>query len=779
MIPSEMERRHIEIRGIVQGVGFRPFIHRKVEEFALKGWIRNTSQGVELDLEGPADRLDLFAASLSEDMPRMALIESIRCTTQDSLRGYPDFQIAESAAEEGDRTLISPDIGICSDCRRELFTEGDRRWRYPFINCTNCGPRFTIVRDLPYDRKNTSMAAFAMCPDCEREYRDIRDRRYHAQPDCCPVCGPRIRLLDGDGREICQTRGWPDAAGTAPDAPVRTAGQMLREGKLLAVKGLGGFHLACRPDHPGALERLRACKNRDGRPLALMCRDLEAAAELCMISEGEAALLESAQKPIVLLKKKSDFPFPDISDNGHAGIMLPYTPLHCLLMEEGPAVLVMTSANRSGEPIVYKNDEAVSLLTGKTDGILLHDRAIEAPCDDSVVRLYDGRLYPVRRSRGYVPYPVSVSSGGENILALGAEQKASFCFLQGEHAFLSQHIGDLKNLETLDVYESQVQRFEHLFSLQPGVLVCDRHPDYLSGEYGRELARREGLPLLETQHHHAHMASCMAENGLEGSCIGIVWDGTGFGMDRTIWGGEFLTGGYRTFSRAGSIRPVPLPGGDLAVREPWRTAAALLLEAGCDPAVVCTAREGNLIRTAMDGGLNCPPSSGMGRLFDGMSALCGFLRSASYEGQGAVLLEAAAAQSAQERYPVILEDRDGLLVFDWRTMVRDAAEELRKGVQSGRIAAAFMNTLVEMAAQICCRIRRETGLDRVVLSGGSFQNMYLMEHLVPLLEKNEFSVYHHSQVPPNDEGLSLGQAVIAARGGESYVPGSSAADRRD
>ena len=761
-MPPVTEHLHIQIRGIVQGVGFRPFVHKKAEELGLAGRIRNTSLGVELELEGPSPALDAFISALQNEAPPMAFIESMRCTRDTALRGYTDFQIIESTALAGERTRISPDIGICDNCRRELFDQGDRRWRYPFVNCTDCGPRFSIIRDLPYDRKNTTMAGFAMCPSCLAEYLDIRSRRYHAQPNCCAACGPKLTRTDLPGNVL-------------PGDALEQVKKDLEEGRIAAVKGLGGFHLACRADAPAAIARLRREKRRENRSFALMCRDADTASRYCEVSTEERRALESPARPIVLLRKKEDFPFAGISDNRYAGIMLPYTPLHCLLMEEGPDTLVMTSANLPDLPILFRNEEIAALPAGMADSALLHDRPIEAPCDDSLVWIFEGKTLPIRRSRGYVPAPVRAAHDGYSVLALGAEQKASFCFLQDGSALMSQHIGDLKNMETLDLFTAQIRRFERLFDLHPQALACDLHPDYLSGAYARERSEAEQLPLFPVQHHHAHMAACMAENALEGDCIGIIWDGTGYGADGGIWGGEFLTGGYRRYRRSGSFRPILLPGGEQAIRQPWRTGAALLLDAGLDPEEVFGPESGAAVRAIVQTGLNCPASSGAGRLFDGFSAICGLIRSASYEGEGAVLLEAAAEECGRI-YPVVLREESGLLTFDWREMVRLSVRDLREQIPVSEVAAGFMNTLTEMAVQMCGKIRQQSGLSRVVLSGGTFQNRFLMEHLVPRLRSGGFSVFYHTQVPVVDQGLSLGQAMIAGRGGEEYVSCGAAAD---
>ena len=737
-----MEAVAIKIHGIVQGVGFRPFMHRLVREHGLAGSIRNTSSGVELELEGERDALERFVRELPERAPKLALIERIETEYGLPPRGLQGFAILKSRAEEKRNTLISPDIGICDDCRRELLDPRDRRYRYPFINCTNCGPRFTIIRDLPYDRALTSMGRFPMCPDCDREYHDIENRRYHAQPDACPVCGPHVFFLDGEGREL-------------PGDAIETARAWLKAGKILAVKGLGGVHLACRAEDPALVKELRRRKERDEKPFALMCRDTAAAERLCRVSEEERAVLESFHKPIVLLEKRDKRP-DAVSENGYLGVMLPYTPLHVLLFGEDIDALVMTSANLSDTPIVYRNEEALERLRGIADGFLLHDRDIQTRCDDSLCWVRDGKEYFARRSRGYVPFPLRVPGAQGGILACGAEQKASFCLSRGDYLFPSQHIGDLKNAETLAHYEQQIAHFERMFDTKPRLLVCDRHPDYLSTAYARRRAEREGIPVLQVQHHHAHLAACMADNGLTGPCIGLVWDGVGYGDDGTAWGGECLIGDYKGYTRFGSLRPIPLIGGDRAVKELDRLAFALLREAGCDTGGFENAA---FYGKMLDAGLNCPLSSGMGRLFDGAAAILGIKRLASYEGQGAVLLEAAAVPD-EGRYPVALEGQP--LRFDWRPLIRGLVRDRDAGVPAGILAARFMNTLVDMAVETALAASRESGVKDVCLSGGSFQNQYILRRLPGALEKAGLRPRLHRRVSCNDEGISLGQLMIGA-----------------
>ena len=738
-----MERVLIHIHGIVQGVGFRPFIHKLVLHYALRGTIKNTSSGVELELEGERPELERFLADLPEKAPKLAVIERVEYDFSPELKGFSDFQILTSRTEAQRNTLISPDIGICEDCLRELRDPRDRRYRYPFINCTNCGPRFTIIKDVPYDRAKTSMSAFPMCPDCDREYHDIENRRYHAQPDCCPVCGPHVYYLDAAGERV------------EGDA-VELTRAALRDGKIIAIKGLGGMHLACRCDDPAIARALRRRKQRDEKPFAIMCRDAEAARKICLVSEEEEKLLNSFRRPIVLLRKRGAS-LSHLSENGYVGVMLPYTPLHYLVFGDDVDMLVMTSANLSDTPIMYRNDEALEKLSGIADGFLLHDRDIQTRCDDSLCFCLNGSEYFLRRSRGYVPFPVSTHEDLGMALACGAEQKASFCLSKGNYVFPSQHIGDLKNIETYENYTQQIRHFERLFDIRPTVLACDLHPDYLSTAYAAERSEAEGIALVRVQHHHAHMAACMADNALSGDVIALVWDGTGLGTDGTSWGAECLVGGYRAFCRVGSIREIPLVGGDAVTKDPMRVAWALLRASGESTRRF---RDSAAWEFMLSNGLNCPLSSGMGRLFDGVSALLGIKEVCSYEGQGAVLLEAAAVED-EGVYPVSFEEEGGLARFDWRGMIRRIVREQSDGVGSGVIAARFMNTLVDMAVSQCLYAREQSGLRRVVLSGGSFQNMYMLRRLCPALEKEGFAVYRHRRVSPNDEGLSLGQLMVA------------------
>lgn len=738
-------RIHLAIRGIVQGVGFRPFVHRLAARYHLSGWVRNTVYGAELELEGTPQTLDAFVDALTAEQPPLAVMDEIRRTDGLPCQGSTGFQILQSEQQSAYDAWISPDVATCPDCLRELRSPTDRRYRYPFLNCTNCGPRFTIIRDIPYDRIHTSMSSFPMCTSCREEYDNILDRRYHAQPDCCPTCGPQLVFCNGQG--IPQD-----------GDPIGLAQDLLRAGGILAVKGLGGFHLACTLDDPATIQTLRQRKHRDEKPFALMCASVEAARQICVIRPEEEALLTSPSAPIVLLEKTERTP-AFISENGWVGIMLPYTPLHHLLME-GFSSLVMTSANLSDCPVMTDNSEAFAHLHGIADGFLVHHRDIVNRCDDSLVRVFRGKKYFLRRSRGYAPAPISVSGSVQGILACGAEQKASFALGKGSQVFLSQHIGDLKNAETLTHYEEQIRNFQRLFGTQVRKLVCDLHPDYLSTQYALARAGQEQLPLLQVQHHHAHMVSCMADNGLSSPCIGVIWDGTGYGPDETTWGAEFLVGDAAGYRRLGSIRSILLPGGDLCTREIDRVAHSLLWDAGCAESSPLSPERAAFLSRQLNAGLNCPVASSMGRLFDGVYALISGRSAVTYEGQGAVLLEAMATQ-ADAPYPCVYYEENGLFLWDTRPLIQSILEDLARKTDPAIMAAAFQDTLVELAVAQCRHLREQTGLQDVVLSGGVFQNMYLLPRILDRLASAGFRPYHHTRVSTNDEGISLGQIVIA------------------
>lgn len=748
-----MTRLHFLIEGIVQGVGFRPFVHRQAARLGLSGWARNTAAGLELELEGPNAALDDFQNILRTAPPPLAVMEEVQVqpVPPTGERGFSILPSREGAAA----TLVSPDLAPCPACLAEMNDPQGRRYRYPFINCTDCGPRFSIIRRLPYDRPATTMARFAMCPDCEAEYTDITSRRYHAQPNCCPVCGPRAIYLDAEGHPL-------------PGDPIALAQQALAAGQIVAVKGTGGIHLACRADDPDAVARLRRRKHRPEKPLALMVRDLEAAGRFCRIEEAEAALLQSPRRPILLLSKRDPAGQGWLSATTRLGIMLPYTPLHILLLDGqagGPDLAVMTSANRPGCPVLIDNQEALAVLHGVADGFLLHDRPIANRCDDSLAMVWRGAPVFFRRSRGYAPQPLLLDRDATGVLALGAEQKSSFAAGRGRHAFVSQYIGDLKNAETLDHYRTALHSTLDLFGLVPKVLVCDLHPDYASTRLAEELARQRGLPLRQVQHHWAHMAACMADNRLTGPVFGLVWDGTGLEEDGTIWGGECLVGDFRSYRRVGSIRPVALPGGDVCAVQIGRTALALATDAGCaDLAPDFPRREG--VAALLNSGYRCPRSSGMGRLFDGVYALLTGRISAGYDGQAPALLEALAegAAPADLYIPAFYEDA-GVRFFDTRPLIRALCTGKAAGTKPAALAAGFQQALCTMALDQCRALNPEKL--PVVLSGGVFLNRALLDGVTARLEGAGYRVYTHKRVSPSDEGLALGQLAIGAAGLDS------------
>ena len=745
-----MIRRHFLLEGIVQGVGFRPFVHRQASRLGLSGWARNTAAGLELELEGPADALAEFQRTLSDNPPPLAVLEKIRVEER-APTGRTGFAILPSTAGEA-ATLVSPDLAPCEACLQEMQDPHGRRYRYPFINCTDCGPRFSIIRQLPYDRPATTMAGFAMCPDCAAEYGDIRSRRYHAQPNCCPVCGPRAIYLDETGKEV------------AGD-PIALAQRTLTAGGIVAVKGTGGIHLACRADSPEAVARLRRRKHRPEKPLALMARDLSAAARFCRYSEAEAALLQSPRRPILLLDKKDPAGQGWLSATTRLGVMLPYTPLHILLLDGsfgGPDLLVMTSANRSGCPVLIDNDEALSVLAGIADGFLLHNRPIANRCDDSLAMVWRGAPVFFRRSRGYAPQPILLDRETTGVLAFGAEQKGSFAAGRGRHAFVNQYIGDLKNAETLDHYRTALTGMLTLFGVQPAALVCDLHPDYASTRVAAEMADRLHLPLRQVPHHWAHMAACMADNRLEEPAFGLIWDGTGLGEDGQIWGGECLVGDYHHYHRVGSLRPVLLPGGDACTTEIARTALALALDAGCPEAAPDFARRAG-VTALLKSGYRCVPSSGMGRLFDGVYALLTGRAEANYDGQAPALLEALAEGAAPaDLYLPAYYEEDGVRRFDTRPLIRALCTARAAGTEVSALAAGFQQALCRMALDQC----RALNPDKlpVVLSGGVFLNRALLTGVTGLLEGAGYRVYTHKRVSPSDEGLALGQLALGAAG---------------
>jgi hydrogenase maturation protein HypF len=756
-------RAQVVVRGIVQGVGFRPFVYRLAQEHQLSGWVLNSTQGVVIEVEGPQQRIDGFIAGLKASPPPQAVIERVETNLLPPV-GYSSF-IVEASREGDEFVLISPDICICADCLNELRNSHDRRWAYPFINCTNCGPRFTIISDIPYDRPKTTMSAFTMCPRCDEEYHNPADRRFHAQPNACALCGPRLELA---------MNGTRPAEAPPREEPIESVRRLLAEGAIVAVKGLGGFHLACDAINASAVATLRERKQRVDKPFAVMSPDVDTVRRYCQVSEGEAQLLESPARPIVLLRRKPDSPIAaEVAPaNNNLGVMLPYTPLHYLLLSDGatpaPLALVMTSGNMSEEPIAIGNQEALERLSPLADYFLLHDRDIYVRCDDSVTRLFRGREAMLRRSRGYAPFPVRLNLELKEILACGAELKNTFCLTKGTYAFLSQHIGDMENYETFASYQAAIEHFQRLFRVNPRAVAYDLHPDYLATRYALELAEAQNLRRVPVQHHHAHVVSCMAENGVEGEVIGVALDGTGYGTDGHIWGGDFLLADCRRFRRLGHLKYVPLPGGDAATKRPYRMAVSHLLSAFGEEALDLPLElwtqieptELALVRRMMAAKVNCPLTSSCGRLFDAVSALLGVRGVVNYEGQAAIELEMLAADGVNEVYDWSRPSSYSIII-DPAPVLGGVVSDLRRGEDRAVISAKFHNTIADVVVGVSRAARERTGINRVALSGGVFQNMYLLGRTLDGLESQGFEALIHHQVPTNDGGIALGQAVIA------------------
>jgi hydrogenase maturation protein HypF len=749
------ERVQICVEGIVQGVGFRPFVYALARKNGLAGFVLNDTSGVTIELEGEPPALESFLTDLRHRAPPLARIVNVDYRIIPP-QGESVFNIVGSHGEAERSVLISADTPTCGDCLEELFEPADRRYRYPFINCTNCGPRFTIIKDVPYDRERTTMAVFRMCVDCEREFHDPADRRFHAQPNACPRCGPRVRLLDSCGHEI------PDSD------PIVHAAELLQRGAILAVKGLGGYHLACNALDDDAVRRLRGRKHREDKPFALMVADIDAAKRLCLVATDGERLLQSCERPIVLLPKRPDIQIADAVAPGqrNLGLMLPYTPLHHLLLSDAEVPLVMTSGNLSEEPIAYRDDDALLRLGKIAEYFLAHDRKIHMRCDDSVTRTIDKQPLIIRRARGYAPHPVAMTVPFvRQLLACGAHLKNTFCLGKDRYAFMSHHIGDLENYETLDSFAKGIEHFKNLFAIEPSVIVHDLHPAYLSTKYALDCV---GVTKIGVQHHHAHIASCMAEHGLEGPVIGVAFDGLGYAGDGTIWGGEFLVATLGGYERRAHLRSVPLAGGDRAIREPWRMAVSYLRDAlGEDPFSLglpgwglIAEKQIALVTSMMQRRLNTVQTSSCGRLFDAVASIMALRHKANYEGQAAIELEMAVRDGISESYPFEI-GADSPWQIDMRPLIESLVRDIKMRGSIDFMAAKFHNTLVAVIVEVCRRIRESDGLTRVCLSGGTFQNAYLLERVVATLRGSGFDVYLNRKVPPNDGGIALGQAAIA------------------
>lgn len=751
-------RENIIIKGIVQGVGFRPFIHKLVQNYNLSGWVLNSNQGVEMDVEGKTEELNNFISDIKDKLPPLARIENIE-VNQLPLIGYKGFSIKKSITkEENGFVLVSPDISICEDCLQELFDPRNQRFRYPFVNCTNCGPRFTIIKDIPYDRGKTTMRVFEMCPQCQSEYENIEDRRYHAQPNACADCGPQVSLY--------QNKRKLESVG-----PIEKAVKLLKEGKIGAIKGLGGFHLACDATNNKAVAKLRRLKNREAKPFAIMSFNLEKIKKYCKLGKKEEEWLINRARPIVLLKKKEDSLISSLvaPRNNYLGVMLPYTPLHYLLLKDNFTALIMTSGNIADQPIIGDNQEALEKLDSIADFFLLHNRDIFNRCDDSVLKIINSDNMFFRRSRGYVPYPIILDFKLKEVLALGGELKNTISFSKENYVFLSQYLGDLKSVETLSFLKKSIASLKKMFRINPEIIACDLHPDYLSTQYAEEIGAKKGLKVVKVQHHHAHIVSCMVENNIKEKVIGVAYDGTGYGDDGKIWGGEFLLCDLKEYLRVGHLKYCSLPGGDKAIMEPWRMTYSYLYSIYGPKAKTLDINfiqrmdydKLSIIEKMIDKNINSPLTSSCGRLFDAISSLIGIRDEISYEGQAAMELESFCASGIKERYKFCIYKEGMEFIIDPQEIFIEIIKDLKEGIDKKIMAAKFHNTVAEFTLNLCGKIRENSGINKIALSGGVFQNKYLTEKVVSLLEDKGFKVYTQSKVPPNDGGISLGQAVVA------------------
>jgi len=762
MFQTEIIKKvRISIRGIVQGVGFRPFVYQLATRHGLKGWVCNTSGGVKIEVEGISEAISCFCDQLTTQTPPLAHIDEINYHYLQP-EGYRLFEIKDSKPEKGKYQRISPDIATCPLCLKELFNRKDRRYRYPFINCTNCGPRFTIIKDIPYDRPETTMRIFKMCPECQGEYNNPIDRRFHAQPNCCPMCGPKLDLVDRNRKTI------------ASKDPIAHVGTLLKKGKIFALKGLGGFLLACDATSEHAVQLLRQRKKRSFKPFAVMMTTLNEIKAHCYVSKEEKTLLTSTKSPIVLLKlKNKHFISPGVAPNlNYLGVMLPYTPIHHLLLNEVGLPLVMTSGNLSEEPIVKDNNEALGKLANIADYFLFHNRDIHVSCDDSVTMIENNKPQVIRRARGYAPDPIRLPFRVKEVLACGAELKNTFCITKDQYAFMSQHIGDMDNLETLTHFENMLELYKKLFRLKPEIVTHDKHPDYLSTQYAHELITKEnGIKLVPVQHHHAHIVSCIMENNVKPPVLGVAFDGTGYGDDGCIWGGEFFLVEYSKFRRLGHLEYIPLPGGDAAIKRPYRMTISYLLTLLGEKAFNSKLPflegvgevELGLVKKQIKKVINTPMTSSAGRLFDGVSALLNIRNAVDYEGQAAIELEMIVndEKKPDELYHFEIIEQNGLKVVHLRKLFSGILEDLTRGLSKAEISAKFHHTMSRIIVRMCQVLARNTGINQVALSGGVFQNRLLLRLTKAYMEKVGLQVITHREVPCNDGGIALGQAIIA------------------
>jgi hydrogenase maturation protein HypF len=767
-------RYKIKIYGIVQGVGFRPFVYKKAKEFQIYGWAQNVGGAINIDCTGKRDSIKQFISDILKKPPSLAKIEKVQCTFMRSEMmshneaSTENFIIRESVNEINQIKFVSPDVAICPKCLEDIESKGTYRYRYAFTNCTDCGPRYSIIKALPYDRHYTTMEDFHMCGDCHSEYDNPLSRRFHAQPNCCEKCGPKLFLTDSKGKEIhCE------------DAIKETI-KLLEGGNIIAIKGLGGFHLVCDGRSEQAIMRLRSRKHRIDKPLALMAKDMGIIKEICHVSEKEQVVLESNKRPIVILRKKfpSDLPVIIAPTQNKLGLMLPYTPLHHLLFNQRLNLLIMTSGNISGNPIEYINEDAVKHLGEVVDYFLMNDRKIYSPIDDSVVKIFDETESIIRRARGYAPYAMKVETKLQ-ILALGGQQKNTICVSKNGYAYLSQYLGDLENFNSYENFKGVLRNFSNLFDIHAEILVHDFHPTYLSTKY----AKKQKMRKIQVQHHHAHMVSCMAEHSIYDAVIGVIFDGTGLGLDGAIWGGEFFIGTRNSFKRVGQLEYVKIQGGEQAIKEPWRCAVSYLETLGYDSLEIIKDVEREKIQVvtqAFNAELNCFVSSSIGRLFDTVAALIGIRNNITYDGQAAIELENIIEVEIEESYPWNIQEKGGVFHLQYKDIVEGVLKDLQRKEPAYEISAKFHNSLAEATCALVCQLREREGLNKVVLSGGVFENQYLLKKVYKNLIKRDFEVFHNEQIPINDGGLSFGQLHVASamleKEGEKYVSCHTSSD---
>lgn len=745
---KDKRRYEIKIYGVVQGVGFRPYIYNQAVIYGINGWVSNQGSAVLMDIEGDKNNIKEFLLSIIKNPPSLAKIEKVEVNLR-VLKGLSNFKIKPSLIEEEGIKFVGTDISVCPECLNDITDPVNNRYHYAFTNCTNCGPRYSLIKNLPYDRENTTMETFEMCPDCAGEYSDPSNRRFHAQSNCCPNCGPKLSLLNNMGEEII-----------CSDSVLKTI-DILKDGNIVAVKGIGGFHLACDAYNEASVNILRQRKRRTHKPFAIMVKDIESAKKLCYINQLEEEILLSNKRPIVLLEKKENLNLPDLvaSHMKKLGIMLPYTPLHYLLFQNDITCLVMTSGNRSNSPIQFENEKAIENLRTIADYFLLHNRDINIPVEDSVVKIVCNKEVVVRRSRGYTPFILPMESNIE-MLALGAEEKSTFCLSQNQYLYMSQYIGDLKNYDTYMIFEKNIENMTKLLNLSPELIVHDMYTTYQSSKY----ALRQTVRKIPVQHHHAHMVSCMVEHKLFCPVIGVIFDGTGLGMDGNIWGGEFFIGTRENFIRAGHFRYVTIQGGDKSIKEPWRVAVSYLHSINYEFNDILNSvdeKSINTVKQAIDGKLNCYETSSVGRLFDCIASLLNIQQYITYDAQAAIELENILDSSVKKEYPFSVSEENGAYLIEYKNILLSVISDIKMGKTAPYISSKFHNTIASAAADLVDKISKKYGLKKVVLSGGVFENSHLLISVIKRLEKAEFAVYYNQQIPTNDGGICVGQLAIA------------------